>query len=176
MEASPQNSTETTAPTDDADVDALMEKALSTVTDNAKSQADSEERRAAEMIRGAKAAEEAAQHQRPAPAEPTEEPQDIASISSRGRDYLLQRMREHQAKPKEEYVPPPMSDKMRERINEELEAGRRAQAKAQAQLDSRPKPDISEAEAKAQGTSTPVFRPNNMVPDARRGGLGPIRQ
>lgn len=162
--------------TDDDGADAVMEAALSKISENqgsVRAAADLEERAMAERVAGARTAEIAAAQMdaaREVNAMPEEEPQDIASIAARGRDYLMERMRLHQEEQsarETSYVPPPMSAGMRSRIEEELEAGRKTQAKHEAQKASRPAPDISENERKAQGTNAPVMRPGNMVPDPR---------
>lgn len=89
----------------------------------------------------------------------------LIGAAAKGREYLLQQMREHAATTaanKKTYVPPPMTDRQMERTQMELEAGRRAQAKHQAQYDNRPMPKPDPREA---GPSTPVHRPNDVVPD-----------
>jgi hypothetical protein len=174
MEAPQQEVTEKTEQMDD-DADAVMEAAMSKVAENqgsVRAAADAEERAMAERVQGARAAERAAEQmeaaQRPEVVE--EEPQDIASIAARGREYLMDRMRQHQEEQTARevgYVPPPMSAGMRDRINEELEAGRKTQAKHEAQKANRPAPDINENERKAEGSNAPVMRPGNMVTDPR---------
>lgn len=96
-------------------------------------------------------------------AEAEEEP--LVSVAARGREYLMQKMREHAEKPKPVYVPPPITEKMQANINAEMEAGRRAVAKHAEQQALRPVP----VKDKSEGTSTPVFRPGSSVPDPKGG-------
>jgi hypothetical protein len=100
----------------------------------------------------------------PAPAVP------IADVAARGYDALHEAFRRHNenSKPKE-YVPPPRTPRQMAALEEELEAGRRSQAKAQAQFDTRPVPKV---EASKEGFTTPVYRPGESVPDPVTGKLG----
>lgn len=88
----------------------------------------------------------------------------LIGAAAKGRENLLNKLRDHSAAQaaKPAYEPPPMTEGMRSRIEEEMEAGRRAQAKHQAQWDSRPvaKPDPREG-----GPGRPVHRPGDVVPD-----------
>lgn len=117
--------------------------------------ADLEEKIAAQKISEARANGE--------DASPVESSQ-LAAVAAKGRDHLLERMRDHARKTaanKEAYVPPPITEAQKTKRDEELEAGRRAQAKHQAQWDSRPVPKRDPTE----GVATPVFRPGDVVPD-----------
>lgn len=89
----------------------------------------------------------------------------LIGAAAKGRDHLLQKMREHSANTaaKAAYVPPPLTDRQRERLEMEMAAGKRANAKAQAQADFRPVPPKD----KSEGYSTPVHRPANVVPDPK---------
>lgn len=117
-----------------------------------------EERLSAERIAQANSESEAAGKQAES-IEPT-----LIGAAAKGRENLLNKLREHSAAQaaKEAYTPPPMTDNMRSRIEEEQAAGRRAVARHQAQLDNRPvpKPDPREG-----GPGRPVHRPNDVVPD-----------
>lgn len=101
-----------------------------------------------------------------------EEPVSIIGLAAQGREVLLDQLRQHaeRTKPKE-YIPPPRTARQMSQLEEELEAGRRSQARAQAQQDARPAPKV---DPNKEGFTTPSYRPNNMVPDPIRGGLGPI--
>jgi hypothetical protein len=90
------------------------------------------------------------------------QPVSVIGLAAQGREALLEGLRQHAAhsKPKE-YVPPPRTARQMSQLEEELEAGRRSQEKAQAQLDARPIPPRDPKE----GFTTPVFRPNDVVPD-----------
>jgi len=122
-----------------------------------KAQADAEERLAA--IRA-----EMVQKVQEAQGDLVDHPEDIAAISSRGREYLMQRLREHAAKQEakqEERPRPAISPAMQAKIDAEIEGGRRTQAKHQAQWDARPqrKPEVWD------GKNEVVARPSNLVPD-----------
>jgi hypothetical protein len=123
---------------------------------SAKDQAMIEERNAAERIAQQRASEEHASMP-PPPAD--DEP--VVSIAAKGLDYLHQKLREHAAKPKPVYVPPPITEGMAERIREEQETGARAVRKHEAQQAARPQPVRDQRE----GFTTPVYRPNDVVPD-----------
>lgn len=83
---------------------------------------------------------------------------------------LLDALREHAKKSEAvEYVPPPRTARQMSALEEELEAGRRAQAKAEAQQASRP---VNPAEPVKEGFTTPVYRPGDAVPDPVTGKLG----
>lgn len=103
-----------------------------------------------------------------------EEPVSIIGLAAQGRDVLLDQLRQHAERTKKpEYVPPPRTERQMAQLEAELEAGRRSQARAQAQLDARPAPvqDVGK-----EGFTTPVYRPDNMVPDPIKGGMGPITE
>lgn len=180
MQANPSQ-TETIEPTvDDLDslVDAALEKGQAETTQasaesgiSARAAAAAEEQLAAQRIAAANAEDQPPRH---VPSPVTEEPEDLASIASRGRDYLMERMRKHaeaQAK-KPAYVPPPPSASMMEKINEEMEAGRRTLEKhaAQRQYAVDAQARASEAEKRAQGSSTPQQVAGDVVPDPKAFG------
>lgn len=120
-----------------------------------------EERNAAIRLAAARAAESATA---PRDEPPTDE-EPLVSVMAKGRAYLEQKFREHAAKPKVEYVPPPMTAGMRERIEEEQAAGRRVVEKHAAQQAARPAPPRDPSE----GFTTPVYRPGDVVPDPTGG-------
>lgn len=86
----------------------------------------------------------------------------LIEVASRGYDALHEAFARHNetSKPKE-YVPPPRTPRQMSVLQEELEAGRQAQARAQAQLDARPPPERDPNE----GFTNPVYRPGTVVPD-----------
>lgn len=89
-----------------------------------------------------------------------------------GIDGLHEQFRRHneQAAKKKEYVPPPRTANQMSRLQEELEAGAKAVARAQAQQAARPpqEPPVGNKE----GFTTPVYRPDNIVPDPMLTGSG----
>lgn len=95
--------------------------------------------------------------------------QSTLSAAAKGRDALKQAFeaQKERNKPKP-YVPPPRTERQMTALQEELEAGRRTQAKAQEQYDNRPQPTPDPNE----GFTTPVHRPNDAVPDHVKGKLG----
>lgn len=179
MQANPSQTEMTEQTVDDLDslVDAALEKGQAETTQaaaesgiSARAAAAAEEQMAAQRIAAANAEDQPPRHVPP----PVEEPEDLASIASRGREYLMERMRKHaeaQAK-KPAYVPPPPSPSMSEKINEELEAGRRTLAKhaAQRQFAVDAQARASEAEKRAQGSSTPQQVAGDVVPDPKAFG------
>lgn len=86
----------------------------------------------------------------------------IIGAAAQGREFLLARLRQHSDKPKEVYVPPPMSARQLEKLELEMAAGKRAVERAEAQNTNRPVPPRDPREP---GPSTPVHRPGNIVPD-----------
>lgn len=90
--------------------------------------------------------------------------------AAKDRNTLLAAMRQHQklAQAKPAYVPPPRTERQLSQLELEQEAGRRAQAKQQAQWDNRPVPPRDTRE----GSSQPVHRPNNIVPDPKIAAIG----
>lgn len=161
---------------DDA-VNAALEKAEGNM--NAKALAAAEEQAALQARRTVEAQQEELPHSPTPPAEDlTELP--LASIAARGRDALLEAMRQHQLKKENEtpYTPPPLTDRQMERRNEELEAGRKAQARAAAQQAEQrelaAKHNLATFGVKntpqaTEGHLTPVHRPGLSVPDPRNG-------
>lgn len=94
--------------------------------------------------------------------EHSEEPLKIVNLAGKGYDELHDAMRKAaEANRKKEYVPPPMTERQLSLREEELEAGRRAVARAKEQQANRPAP---KADLK-EGFTTPVHRPGNVVPD-----------
>jgi hypothetical protein len=143
----------------EVDLDAKISQQLMAEKDTSVREAAAlEEKMQAEKLAAIKAANEKAE-------QAEEEP--LVSVAARGREYLMEKMREHAEKSKKaEYVPPPMTDRMRANINAEMEAGRRAQAKHEAQQASRPVP----VKEKWDGSNTKVYRPGDVVPDPMASG------
>lgn len=108
--------------------------------------------------------------QRNAEADP--EQVSIIGLAAQGRDVLLEQLRQHaeRNKPKE-YVPPPRTERQMSALEEELAAGARAVQRNAAQQAARLPPPQDPKE----GFTTPVYRPNDMVPDPMTGKLGGIR-
>lgn len=165
MEASQENTepTPTTEPPSLSPVEAATEKpALETLEPagpTAKALAEAEEANAARVIALARQQSEAA--------EQGPEPVSILDLAAKGRDALHEAMRQHQAKAKaKDYVPPPRTERQMSALQAELEAGRRTQQRAEAQQANRPPPEPPKAN---DGFTTPVYRPDNMVPDPMMG-------
>jgi len=66
------------------------------------------------------------------------------------------------------------TQKAKTRRDLEMEAGRARVAHNAELVKNRPPRVISEKEARSQGTSTPVFRPNMKGLDRTQSGLGPL--
>jgi hypothetical protein len=101
-----------------------------------------------------------------------ETPRSVSlSEAAKGYDALHDAMREHAAKTaanRKVYTPPPRTPNQMSRLQEELEAGAKRVAAAEAQkAASRPiRPDGNK-----EGFTTPVYRPNDVVPDPISGGM-----
>jgi hypothetical protein len=152
----------------DAALDAALDKAGVNMERKAiKDAAAAEERRSAALIAQVNAAQEE-------PASKPAEDESLVSVMSQGREHLMQRMREHAEKTaakKEEYKPPPLTEKMRAVIDEEQAAGIRVRERHEREQASRPPPPAKE---KWDGSNTPVHRPGSLVPDPTipaRGGF-----
>lgn len=65
------------------------------------------------------------------------------------------------------YTPPPVSERMAEQTRLEMEAGRKRVEEFDAMQASRPRP--TPIVDPREGTSVPVFRPADFVPDQRKG-------
>lgn len=103
-------------------------------------------------------------------APPPEPPVHIAEVAARGYDALQEQFRRHNENvaKKKEYVPPPRTPNQMSRLQEELEAGAKAVERARAQqMASRPEP----VDGNKEGFTTPVYRPNDVVPDPISGGV-----
>lgn len=89
------------------------------------------------------------------------EPMNILGLAAKGREHLLDGLRQHaqRAKPAE-YIPPPRTPRQMAQLEAELAAGRKTQQKAAEQLAHRPPPERDRNE----GLTTPVHRPNDFVP------------
>jgi len=146
----------------------LVEASVDQQQGPTKADALAEEAAQAEAVAAAKALDEqvaAAMEGRPTSNAPVEIPEpeiSLAAIASQGRDALLEAMRKHAEKKPAPYVPPPMTERQLSRREEELEAGRRAVARAQAQQAMRPVPTEDRTK---EGYTTPVYRPGDAVPD-----------
>lgn len=168
MEAPTADVTATVTDPIDAAVAALNEPAPEAKPEEpagptAKQMAEMEELNAAR----AKAISDAAQR------EPAPEPPTLIEVAAQGMDALHEALRQHGNRPVPEYVPPPRTSRQMEVLNEELEAGRRAGLRAQEQ-----DRVAKEARARAaaedrakEGFTTPVYRPNDVVPNPL-GGMG----
>jgi len=85
----------------------------------------------------------------------------IAGLASKGRDALLDQLRDHMEKSKiEEYVPPPPTARQMSQTQLEMEAGRRATERHAAQAAQYKQMERD----KSEGYTTPVFRPGEHVP------------
>jgi hypothetical protein len=125
----------------------------------AKQMAEAEEQNAARMQRLIAMQQES----------PAAEPVKIAEVASRGYDALHEQFRRHNemSKPKP-YVPPPRTQRQMDALREEMEAGARRSALAAEQAVAA-KP--VKVDGNKEGFTTPVYRPNDIVPDPIRGGM-----
>lgn len=169
-----QKETKMQAP-DEASVEDAVNAALAsaepadTKASDARAIADAEERLAAQRIAAAQRMDEDA-----ASAQPAEDLTEIplVSLAAKGREALMEAMRQHAAKKESEppYVPPPLSPNQQARLNEELEAGRRAQERhAKALQEQRELAARTNQPDPREGTTTPVHRPGMMVPNPKGG-------
>jgi hypothetical protein len=157
----PSAEEQTAAPTEATKAEAVQEPIGLT----AKEMAAAEEQNAAR----AKAIIDRQQAQLTAAQEADERP-TLIGLAAQGMDALHDAIRANSQTPVADYIPPPRTERQMTQLEQELEAGRRAQQKAQAQQDARPVPvkDVSE------GFTNPVHRPGDMVPDPMTGRMGPI--
>jgi len=115
--------------------------------------------------------EDPAVSDKPEPIKLDEDFVSVAAIASEGRERLLDKLRAHrdaaEAKAKA-YTPPPPSARQLSRTELEMEAGRRAVARAEAakvnQLPRKIEP--------SDGYTTPAFRPADYVPGFDKGQVG----
>lgn len=155
----PQNETPPDMNEPTAELDDAIDKAMENVQASAESETSAREAAALEEHLNS---ERIAQARNESDAAGEEmERTTVIGAAAQGREFLLQKLRAHNDKPKAVYVPPPMTERQQSRLEEEMEAGRRAVAKQQAQIDSRPIPPRDPRE----GSSAPVHRPGNLVPD-----------
>lgn len=146
----------------------IVEASAETRAPPLKEAAKHEEAALADALAKAKAIDDAvadAMEGRPTSTEPVNIPEpevSLASIASQGREALLDAMRRHSENKPPPYVPPAMTERQLSRREEEMEAGRRAVARAQAQQAARPVPVEDRVK---EGFTTPVYRPDNAVPD-----------
>lgn len=102
---------------------------------------------------------------------PAAQEETMMSLAAKGREALLHRMRQHEelTRNKPAYVPPPLTERQRSKLEEEMEAGRRAVQRHADQLAHRP-PRV--ADPVKEGFSTPVHRPGLAVPDPKKPDVG----
>lgn len=102
-------------------------------------------------------------------AEPVAPEPTIIGLAAQGMDVLHDAIRARSQQPTHpEYVPPPRTPRQMEALQEELEAGRKAQARAEEQQKVAQQARAQQAHAEAiakEGFTTPVHRPGDMVPD-----------
>lgn len=90
----------------------------------------------------------------------------LIEVAAQGMDALHQAIQLRSQEKAPEYVPPPRTERQMTALQEELEAGRRTQQRAEAQQASRP---VEKTDVGKEGFTTPVYRPDNMVPDPMLG-------
>ena len=83
--------------------------------------------------------------------------------------HFADQMREANKSEIKEPVKQPVASAILEQTKREMEAGRAMNAHHEALKANRPAPKLSAREIAAAGTSTPVFRPDDFVPDPRKG-------
>lgn len=95
-------------------------------------------------------------------AEPAAPDVTLIEVAARGYDALNEAYAKHNAVKPKEYVPPPRTPRQMANLQEELEAGRRAQQRAEAHYAANrpPPPDPVK-----EGFNTVVYRPGDSVPD-----------
>lgn len=139
-------------------VETGLEASQETPGPTAKEIAAAEEATQSAAVAAAKAMNDAAENA------PGSDPMSLLSVAASGRDKLAAAFAAHNKKTAENrkvYVPPAMTERQLSNREEELEAGRKAVARAEAQKASRPVPKVDLKE----GFTTPVYRPDNVVPD-----------
>lgn len=127
---------------------------------------------AAEEANAARIQAQIRREQNMAEAKDVEEP-NIVNLAAQGMDALHAALRSRAAEKPPEYTPPPRTPRQMTQLQEELEAGRRSQQRAQEQQANRP---VEKSDAGKEGFTTPVYRPNNMVPDPMTGKIGAITE
>jgi hypothetical protein len=145
-----------------ADLDAEIDKAMENVDVQAVAENQTSSREAAALEERLNAERIAQARNESDEAGEEMERTTLIGAAAKGRESLLAKLRDHSQKPKEVYIPPPMTERQLSRREEEMEAGRRAVAKQQAQITHRPVPPHDSREG---GPSTPIHRPGNLVPD-----------
>lgn len=101
-------------------------------------------------------------------AEPKPEEPTLIGLAAQGMDVLHDAIRRHSNQPSHpDYTPPPRTERQMTALQEELEAGRRAQKRAQeqAQIAAEARAKSAKAEVAKEGFTTPVYRPDGVVPD-----------
>ena len=89
--------------------------------------------------------------------------ENLLGLAAKGRDALLQGLRKHtQEAAPPPYVPPPMTDRQKMALREEMEAGAKAVAKAAAQRAHHP--TLPPPKDNNEGLTNPVHRPGDFVP------------
>ena len=92
-----------------------------------------------------------------------QEPISIMGLAAQGREKLLDGLRQHaQRALPPPYVPPPMTDRQRSALEEEMQAGAKAVARAEAARVRASHPTLPQPN---DPLSTPVHRPGDVVPD-----------
>lgn len=101
--------------------------------------------------------------------------ENIMGLAAKGRDALLQGLRQHaqQAAPRP-YVPSPLTDRQKTALQEEMEAGARRVALAEAQKIRAGHPTLPPPKDSNEGVTTPVHRPPGYVPGIN--SLDPARK
>ena len=91
----------------------------------------------------------------------------LVSVAAQGMDALHAAIQARSNRPAEPYIPPPRTARQMTQLQAELEAGARAQKRAQAQQDlaNEARARAAAEEAAKNGFTTPVYRPNDVVPD-----------
>lgn len=100
----------------------------------------------------------------------------LIGLAAQGMDALHDAIRAASEVNPEPYIPPPRTERQMTQLEQELEAGRRAGLRAAEQAEiGRVARARQTAEDKAkEGFTTPVYRPDDMVPDPMTGKMGPI--
>ncbi len=100
----------------------------------------------------------------------------LIEVAAQGMDALHAAIKAASDAQRPEYIPPPRTERQMTQLEEELEAGRRAGQRAAAQAEAGRIARAKQAaeDAAKEGFTTPVYRPDDMVPDPMTGKMGPI--
>jgi hypothetical protein len=142
-------------PTVDQVQDQAPEASPEAAGPTAKQLAAIEEENASRLIRQANANAQRAEHEQPA--------EKLIGLAAQGRQVLMDKLRAHAQKPPAPpYVPPPMTERQKQQLKEEMEAGAKRVAVAAASQIRASHPTLPQTPDDQR--ITPVHRPGEFVP------------